>query len=220
MGASNVIAAYTLYAGRVPPLAMQCLAYMAVVSRDADEHPWFGQGHEALAVHAMGRPEPASASDLRAVRRAVQPLLDAGAVEADRRAAPRRNGPSTVRYRLNLVGRIPSCDHPVDNSPDDPDGGTQRRTDSVQNVGRFVAQRRTVSDRTQDGFRPTEEEEDQEERGEEEGVTYPTQVPTAREDPEPEPESPVKCLHGLSAATRPDGKPSCTFCRRALEQAS
>lgn len=217
MGASNVIAAFSLYAGRVPPLSMQCLAYMAVVSRDADTEPWFGQGHEALAVHAMGRREPVSDADLRAVRRAVAPLLKAGAIEADRKAAPRRNGPSTVRYRLNLVGRISSYDDPTD----DPEPESERRTDSDQNVGRFPTERRTVSDRTQDEFRPTEEKEEKEEREEEEGVGFSTEVQTAREDHEPNPNpSPLKCLHGLPAAVRADGEPSCALCRRAIQHAS
>ena len=62
MGASNVHAAYARYAGKVPATSMQLLAFMAVVSKDDDAQPWYGQGHEALAVHARAtasvRPEP------------------------------------------------------------------------------------------------------------------------------------------------------------------
>src|SRR5690606_29696995 len=79
MGASNVIAAYTAWAGKVPATSMQLLAYMAAVSLDSDPQPWFGMGHEALAIHALGYREPTDAA-LRAVRRAIAPLRQAGAV--------------------------------------------------------------------------------------------------------------------------------------------
>lgn len=159
MGASNVVAAYQQWAGQVPPLAMQLLAFMAVVSRDDDERPWFGQGHEALALHALGRPAPIGESDLRAVRRGITALLDAGAIEPDRRAAARRDGPSTVRYRLRLVAlEVQDIDTPpVDNPPDSHNGDRARRTESGRDVGRFVVGRRTENDRTPDGNRPTEE---------------------------------------------------------------
>lgn len=159
MGATNVIAAYQLYAGRVPATSMQLLAFMAVVSRDDDDKPWYGQGHEALALHALGRPAPATDTDLRAVRRGIEPLLSIGAIEADRRAAVRKDGPNTVRYRLRLVAFAPpDIDEPlVDNSLNGHPAAASRRTVSGPHVGRFVDSRRTVSDPTQDGNRPTEE---------------------------------------------------------------
>lgn len=107
MGATNVATAYALYAGKVPPLSMQLLAYMALVSKDADERPWFGQGHAALADAAMGRTRPITETDEKAVQRAVRPLIAVGAVEVDRRPAPRRGGAyRTVRYRLNLRAQL------------------------------------------------------------------------------------------------------------------
>lgn len=159
MGATNALLAYRLYAGRIPPLAMQLLAYMALVSKDDDARPWFGQGHEALALFAMGRPAPASDADLRAVRRAIAPLLSIGAIQADRRPAARRDGANTVRYRLHLVAEEPrSIDEPhVDNPVGTGQTSIERRTVSGPDVGRFVVERRTVCGRTQDGNRPTEE---------------------------------------------------------------
>jgi hypothetical protein len=102
MGARNVIKAYLLYAGKVPSTSMQILAYMATVSKDADEYPWYSQGHEALAIFALGRPEPAQRADIAAVERALTPLFKAKAITTDRKAARRRDGPSTARYRLEL----------------------------------------------------------------------------------------------------------------------
>src|SRR5690606_29808992 len=120
MGASNVLAAYTAWAGKVPATSMQLLAYMAAVSLDSDPEPWFGMGHEALAVHALGHREPTDAA-LRAVRRAIAPLRRAGAISVARRSAPRRGGASTVRYRLHLDGAATATEsideHAVDNPP-------------------------------------------------------------------------------------------------------
>jgi hypothetical protein len=102
MGGANVAAAYQIYAGKVPATSMQVLLYMALVSKDADPHPWFSKGREALAQLALGRPAPFDRADARAVERAVEPLLAIGAIETDRRASVRRDGSSTARYRLNL----------------------------------------------------------------------------------------------------------------------
>lgn len=114
MGASNVAAAFARYAGQVPPTSLVCLLYMANVSLDRDETPWFGQGHAALAEHALGRPTPITKSDLRAVERAITPLLAAKALVVDRRAAIRIDGPNTVRYRLQLGGDLHSRRKPSD----------------------------------------------------------------------------------------------------------
>ena len=103
MGASNAMRAYLLYAGKVPATSMQVLAYMALVSKDADEHPWYSQGHEALAQFALGRREnDITDSDLKSVQRALRPLFDAKAITLERRGAMRRGAPSTARYRLEL----------------------------------------------------------------------------------------------------------------------
>lgn len=168
------MAAYLLYAGRVPPLSMQCLIYMALVSMDGDDQPWFGMGHEALAELALGRPKPITESDLRAVRRAIEPLL-AEAIEADRRPANRGDGPSTVRYRLNLdVGRKPSS----------VEGGDVGRfpvatQDGLwSDVGRKPVRRRTETVLQRNKRKKRSEKE-------EEVVAPSTQVQTAREDTEP-----------------------------------
>lgn len=151
--------AFQLYAGRVPATSMQLLAYMALVSRDDHTKPWYGQGHEALAAFAMGRTGPITDADVRAVRRAITPLLDVGAIETERRAAPRRDGHTTARYRLRLVAPAAGSidEPPVDNPPADRPAPNERRTENGGNVGRKVAERRTKNGRTQDGNRPTEE---------------------------------------------------------------
>lgn len=102
MGARNTLRAYALYAGKVPATSMQLLAYMATVSKDADEYPWYSQGHEALAQFALGRKEPIQRADIAAVERALTPLFKAKAITTDRPAARRNDGPSTARYRLEL----------------------------------------------------------------------------------------------------------------------
>ena len=141
VGASNALAAFVKYAGKVPPQSMVVLLYMAVVSKDSDKHPWYGQGHEALAQHALGRPGPTTGADLRAVERAVEPLLG-DALIVDRRAAIRIDGPNTVRYRLNLMGdaharRKPSGVKALEDPP--------RPTESDPHARRFSTSRPTVS---------------------------------------------------------------------------
>lgn len=227
MGASNVVAAYALYAGRVPATSMQVLAYMAVVSKDGDPRPWFGQGHAALAEHALGRKRPITDSDERAVRRAITPLLQAGAITTDRPAArDRRDGPNTARYRLHLdVGRIPSCGSSPDlDGVDDP-----RRTDSGAHVGRNSDPRRTESVPTQDENRPTEEPRGttRSEKTKEEEVDLRTAVTVARangaaNEPEISPDvnrpparaSPAHCeRHPAMLAAR------CSVCRAQAQPA-
>lgn len=101
MGAINAKAAFK-FAGLVPPTSLACLVYMALVSMDSDDHPWFGRGHEALAEHVFGRKPPFTDSDLRAVRRAISPLLAVKAIVVDRHGAIRIDGANTARYRLQL----------------------------------------------------------------------------------------------------------------------
>lgn len=188
MGGSNVIDAYRLWAGKVPPLSMQVLAYMAAVSKDHDAVPWFGLGHKALAEWALGRPqpiddgEPGDPADLRAVRRAITPLLEAGAVYVMRRASPNRATHKTVRYGLNL-GLY----------------AARHRTESDRVIGRNVAGHRTESDPPQDEFRPTEEYEEEEELQEEEVVDLSPDLTDAR-----------ACDHGMPAHVR------CPLCARGI----
>ena len=100
MGSSNAIAAMTLYASRLPPKSMLVLNWMALVSLDKDTEPWWSQGHEVLAKMPLGRPEPISAADLRAVERAITPLFTEGAITVDRHSSGRPGNPQHVRYRL------------------------------------------------------------------------------------------------------------------------
>jgi hypothetical protein len=180
MGATNVKRAFAAWAGKVPPNSMICLVYMALVSMDSDPHPWFGQGHEALAQHALGREAPQSdkeaRADLRAVERAVGPLLAGGVIVADRRPAPRGTGPRTVRYRLMLP--VPTEDVPRNASDDRP-------TDSVTDDPRFPASRPTENVQTTHGNRGTEEEEEL--GGEKGGVNQSARAPEATRPPTAEP---------------------------------
>lgn len=209
MGAGNVAAAFRRWAGRVPGTSMQVLTYMALVSKDKDDWPWFGQGQEALAEFALGRENP-DRTDVRAVSRAMQPLLDAGAVTVDRAAAARTGGNSTARYRLNLTDEADgerrkwkeTCDEKRRKSK--PAKDPQRTTESGHDVRRKVAQRTTVSDATYDGNRRTKEEEDQEEQ-ENQGIRgdLRTAVTLAREPrAEAEPAPVVELFPGASQEAR------------------
>jgi hypothetical protein len=169
MGAANALAAFRRWAGRIPGASMQVLTYMALVSKDKDDWPWFGQGQEALAEFALGRENP-NRTDLRAVARAMGPLLDAGAVTVDRAGAARSDGNTTARYRLNLTDRADKCRSDWEETSDGKRRTSDRRRDpqhttvSGQDIRRKVTQHTTVSDATYDGNRRTKEEEDQEER--------------------------------------------------------
>ena len=82
VGASNALAAYALYAGKVPSTSLAMLVYMAVVSLDKDAEPWWSQGHAMLAVQCLGRDELTPTGDDQA---------DQKALEAMRRAVERAN---------------------------------------------------------------------------------------------------------------------------------
>lgn len=192
MGGSNVIDAYRRWAGKVPPLSMAVLAYMAAVSVDDHAEPWFGLGHKALAEFALGRPqpiaedEPGDPVDLRAVRRAITPLLEVGAVYVMRRASPNRATHKTVRYGLNVglyAARSPAG----------------HRTESDRVIGRNSVEHRTEFGRLQDELRPTEEYEEDEELQEEEVV-----------DLSPDLTDPRACDHGMPAHVR------CPLCARGI----
>lgn len=107
MGAGNVLRAYQLYAGKVPPLSMQVLAYMATVSIDADPDPWFSMGQESIAIHALGRKGDIGRAEIAAVERALKPLFEKGAITTVRKASVRRDSWSTAKYRLELEGAQP-----------------------------------------------------------------------------------------------------------------
>jgi hypothetical protein len=108
MGASNVLAAHRLYAGKVPPMSLAVLAYIAAVSLDKDAEPSWWEGHDILAVRCFGYAEPVTRSDLRAVERAVTSLFRAGAITSVRHSGQSGNGKVwTARYRLWLAEPAP-----------------------------------------------------------------------------------------------------------------
>lgn len=210
MGASNVVAAYQRYAGKVPATSMQLLAYMAVVSKDEDARPWFGQGHAALAEHALGRPVPLERADIKAVERAMAPLVAAGAVTVDRRGAVRRDGPNTARYRLHLTApHIPrktgdveaeSIDQSlVDNGPAD----AARPPENGAHVPRNSGSHPPENGPTSPGKRGTEEPggTTRSEKTEEEILDLRTAVTVVRAPP-------TRCEHLLPTTIR------CPACRR------
>jgi hypothetical protein len=188
MGARNAVAAYQRWAGRVPGNSMQVLVYMALVAKDSDDWPWYGQGQAALAEMAIGRENP-DRSDLRAVSRAMQPLLDAGAVTVDRAGAARGDGGTTARYRLNLHERADAERRKWEETHDgkrrtsDARRGPRHTTKTGNDIRRFPTQHTTVSDATYDGNRRTKEKEKikRSEKTEEEAVDLPAAVTLARE---------------------------------------
>ncbi len=223
MGASNALAAFIKYAGRVPPQSLNVLVYMALVSKDSDECPWYGQGHAALAQHALGRSAPSTESDIRAVERAVAPLLG-DALIVERKATIRIDGPNTVRYRLNLAGTA-HARRKVSGvkAPKDP----PRPTKSDPHARRKTESRPTVSG-THARHKPWDRGDTRrhEELQEEEVVDLTAEVAVARatedidnEQPPIDP-LPTKCVHGLTARRLPNGTSSCALCRRADRSAA
>ena len=107
MGAANALAAWQLYAGKVPATSMNVLAYMAVVALDKHPEPSWWEGHEMLAIPCFGRSEPIGPADLRAVERAITPLFQACAITTVRHGSGRLERRITVRYRLWLTQPAP-----------------------------------------------------------------------------------------------------------------
>ena len=107
MGAANALAAYRLYAGKVPPVSLNALAYMALVALDKHDEPSWWEGHEILAIRCLGYPEPVTDAGRRAVRRAITPLLQAGAITTVRHGSATHGRLITVRYRLWLTQPAP-----------------------------------------------------------------------------------------------------------------
>jgi hypothetical protein len=148
MGASNVLAAYRLYAGKIPPTSLNVLAYMSLVSLDKDADPSWWEGHEMIAIRCFGRPEPVTKADLRAVERAITPLFRAGAITTIRHASGHRGRTVTVRYKLWLSQPAP------DEKRRKPTVGTRRN----------MVQHPTIFGAAPDEKRRTKEEEEKEER--------------------------------------------------------
>lgn len=191
MGAKNVAAVYQRYAGRIPGSSIAVLIYMALVSKDRDPWPWFALGHHALAEHALGRSNPGDA-DLRAVARAMGPLLDCEAVTVDRGGASRAGGNTTARYRLNIHAesdeerrlwlntpdgkRRASNPHRKPRDPTVCDGDTRRK----------VARDPTVSGERPDGNRRTKETrgDKRSEKTKEEGRSSTASHPSRAREPD------------------------------------
>lgn len=236
VGAANIAKAYGLYAGRVPATSMQMLIYMALVSKDADDQPWFGMGHDALAQLALGR--EAGRAGVKAVERAIGPLFDEGAITTQRRAAQRSTGPNTVRYRLHLDApaeprqqRRNDPRKPGDvTAPAQPLEGQRLPPETVHDVPRFPDTRPPETVLTSPGNRGTEEvrgkrrselEEKEDALRTDVAVVGPEPAASRSEDllPQEAPGSPTTqhppCpTHPIvRGGRRPDGTPECIFCR-------
>jgi hypothetical protein len=209
MGSSNALAAFRLYGGKVPPTSLNLLAYMALVSVDKDAEPWWSQGHEMLAIQVLGEPEPVTDAALRAVRRGITPLFEAGAITAARRSSGHGGRVIQVRYRLWLTCPAPDGNRPVHNGAT-PDGNRPIRNGGV---GRKVVERRTKSGQAQDGNRPPNEYEEYEERDLKAGIPTPvddTRTGSAREAEEAERKRQMDGLTELES--RQDGRAACPRC--------
>lgn len=161
MGAYNVLAAYAMWGAKLPPISFKVLVYMAATSMDSDEFPWFSRGHEHLAARALLRPPPIGEADIRAVERAITPMLRIGAIHVDRKASVRRDGSHTARYRLSLGTRDARRKVSGVDSSEDP----QRPTKSDADARRFSDSRPTFCGGTPDEKRRTEEQQEIEEKG-------------------------------------------------------
>jgi hypothetical protein len=161
VGSSNVLRVYHSWS-HLDDRPFRLLAYMALRARDHDAEPWYGAGHEELAMIALGL---AMATDrerdagFRAVRRAFTALHKARALKTIRHARPGKQ----ASYRLFLDGPTQDGERPVNNPAETAGRRTLSDLWEAANVGRSATERRTVSDRTQDAHRPTEEEEEEEE---------------------------------------------------------
>jgi hypothetical protein len=109
MGYRNVARVYNGWGGALPGEALATLAYMALHSRDEDQDPWYGLGHEDLAVHRFGlkmldEGDKKRDNQMRHVRRHITTLLDKRAIETKKRATYGLLGTRHVVYRLYLDG--------------------------------------------------------------------------------------------------------------------
>jgi hypothetical protein len=158
VGAANVLAAYRLYAGKVPNTSLVVLSYMAVVSLDKDGEPAWWEGHDMLAIRCFGYPEPVSKAAHRAVERAITPLFKEGAITVTRHSSGRLGRVTTVRYRLWLQHPAPDEKRRVHNL------STRRKSDEHP----------TKNGSAPDEKRRAKEEEEEEEREIDGSVVDPT----------------------------------------------
>jgi hypothetical protein len=138
MGAANALAAYRLYAGKVPPLSLSVLVYMSLVALDKDEEPSWWEGHDMLALRCLGASEPVTDADRRSVRRAITKLFDAGAITVARHSSGHGPKVITARYRLWLTHPAPDEKRPVRSA-----GAGRKPSGAEAGVGRKVDKRRT-----------------------------------------------------------------------------
>jgi hypothetical protein len=175
VGAANVLRVYHSWRRHLDDRPFCLLAYMALIARDQDAEPWFGQGHAALAELALGMDVPTEAKQrdavLRKVRRHITPLFAAGAICTRKRARYGRYVKSQVQYRLHL-------DAPCDCEPQVTQRPKAARRQAVDNpppyrslndlqvsesIGHSVVVHRSLIDRLQVTERPTKEKEEEEE---------------------------------------------------------
>jgi hypothetical protein len=160
MGASNALAAYALYGGKVPPTSLTLLVYMALVSLDTDTEPWWSQGHAMLAIQCLGRDPLVETGDeeedrkaaraaAAAVERAVKPLFGAGAITVARHSSGHPGRHINVRYRLWLVKPAPDELRPrlyrnasPETGDDGPDPSVPHGNRGVQNPRADSSERR------------------------------------------------------------------------------
>lgn len=154
MGAANALAAYRLYAGKVPPTSLAVIVYMSLVSLDRHPEPSWWEGHDMVAIRCFGYTEPVSEAGRRAVRRAITPLAAVGAITTIRHGSATHGRTITVRYRLWL-------DQPAQ------DGNRPKQKACT---GRKASALRTKNGRAQDGNRPTKEKEEETSRSKTTGV--------------------------------------------------
>jgi hypothetical protein len=90
------MAAVTFW-GHLPGESFKVLNYMALITLDRDPEPVYWGKTEAL-IEALGRKGEPTESDYRALRRAIKPLVDNGAISVDKRQVKGR----PPAYRLHL----------------------------------------------------------------------------------------------------------------------
>jgi hypothetical protein len=113
VGYYNSVRVHDGWAAILKPNPFRILNYMALRARDDDQEPWFGLGHEVLAVKVLGlkmserttvRGQQDHDMQLRRVRRAITQLIKEIAIETRDHAFYTRHGASHVVYRLYLDG--------------------------------------------------------------------------------------------------------------------
>jgi hypothetical protein len=139
VGYYNALRVHDGWAAILKPNPFRLLVYMALRARDDDAEPWYGLGHQDLAVKVLGLKmserttvtgQKEYDTQLRRVRRAITQLVNEKAIETRDHAFYTKHGTSHVIYRLYLDG--PGLSRPA-GLPDLPEHhlpsltGTQQR---------------------------------------------------------------------------------------------